>query len=915
MVSAILATKLFIPTPPKELVSRQRLIEKLNQGIHKKLTLISAPAGFGKTTLASEWARNLQLDRKNEICVCWLSLAENDNDPTRFLKYIIAALEQGCGTDKGSFQGALNILQSPQQPPIENVLLPIINDIATSSEKIVLFLDDYHLIDSQIIHDALKFLIGNMPPQMHLVISTREDPQFHISRLRAGGQLTDLRATDLRFELSEAINFLNQITGLNLTKDDVALLETRTEGWIAGLVLAAISLQGNDDPAGFIASFTGSNRLVLDYLAEEVLEHQSAEIQEFLLITSCLDRLCRSLCDSLTGKTNSQKILESLENANMFIIPLDDERHWYRYHHLFKDLLRSHLQQSHPEKIPAIQGKASHWFNRNGFIDEAIEFALAAGDFDKAVELIESIADVVWIKGELKKLADWLSAIPEEKLYTKPNLCIFHASSLFIVGQQDEARISLQIAEKKIGFQEIAIPDRHDQIMASGENRSMIGRIAATRAMMGFYLGDIPNQLIQNANLALKYLPEEDLPWRSSVAHALADAQIFIGYLPEAYRTRVEAIEISKATGNNFHLMIGNLKLAVVLRYQGQIHQVLDLCEEQMQFCTSSGMSNPAAIGLLFAIWGEALAEINDLSGALSKAIEGLELAEIGGDIASIGWSYICLVRVLCSRGDLAGAEEIIQMMRATSEEHTIPPWIESMLIARQVRIWLAQGDLDRVTRWVDQIQQGPNAKVTCQNELEYLALARHNIAQAQYDEALRILKSLLAIAQSLSRTSREIETLIQLALAYEGLEETDKSLSALEQALSLAEPRGYLRTFVDEGQPMENLLQKALSKEIAPEYIHQLLAAINVDKARLSAKHAEKTNQSGLIEPLSEREIEVLQLIAEGLTNQEIAAHLFLAPSTVKVHTRNIYRKMGVNHRTQAVKKARGLDLLSASF
>lgn len=914
MASAILATKLFIPAAPQELVARPRLIERLNQGLQHKLALISAPAGFGKTTLASEWANILQQDRMNEFRVCWLSLDEKDNDPTRFLTYMIAALNRGSGTDPDSFLGALDLLHSPQPPPIEIVLFQIINDIAASPHRIILFLDDYHLIDSPAIDDVLSFLLGNAPPQFHLVITTREDPQFPTSRLRAGGQITDIRAVDLRFEPSEAAAFLNRVMGLNLAADDVALLETRTEGWIAGLQLAAISLQGREDPGGFIKSFTGSNRLVLDYLIEEVFENQAPEIQDFLLRTSCLDRLCGSACDALTETNTGQENLEMLENANLFIVPLDNQRHWYRYHHLFRDFLRSSFLQSQPDSAASLHKKASDWFKQNGLIDEAIDYALQADDFEKAIDLIESIADAVWIKGEHNKLEDWLDAIPREILRNVPNLCIFHASSLFSAGHHEKAENILQSVEQKINYQEIANPDREKELSISDEHRSMVGRIAAIRVMMGFYRGVPPSQLIQTAKLALKYLPDEDLPWRSFVAHPLADAQIFIGDIPEAFRTRVEAIEISKAAGNNFLLMMGYLKLAIVLRYQGQIHQVLDLCDEQLQFSTASGMSNPVAIGLLNAIWGEALAENNDLSGALSKATKGLELAERGGDIAVIGWSYICLVRVLCSRGDLRGAEEIINLMKTTTQEHTIPPWIESMLIARQIRIWIARGDHHRAARWANQLRLSPNTEINNQNELEYLALARLYRARNQQEEALQLLNSMLMTIKKYGWTSREIEIGIQIALSYEDMKETDQALDALEEALNLARPTGYLRTFVDEGQPMEYLLQKALSRGIAPDYTSRILAAFKADAERLATLQAGTTSSSALVDPLSEREIEVLQLIASGLKNREIAERLYLSLNTIKVHTRNIYGKMGVNNRTQAVTRARELGLLSAS-
>jgi len=420
----LLQTKLYIPPVRPELVSRPRLIEQLNKGLHRKLTLISAPAGFGKTTVVSDWIR------QSEIPVAWLSLDDGDNDPVQFLTYFIATLEQIDNTIGQTGQG---MLQSPQPPPPEALITALINEIAAVPSQFVLVLDDYHLIEAQAIHDALTFLLEHLPPRMHLIIAAREDPPLSLARLRARGQLTELRATDLRFTSAEAAEFLIQVMDLNLSAEDIAALETRTEGWIAGLQLAAISMQGRADTASLVQSFTGSHRHVLDYLVEEVLEQQSESVQAFLLHTSILDRLTGTLCDAVTGQDNGRATLEILDRANLFIVPLDDERRWYRYHHLFGDLLRQRLRQTQSEQVPTLHNKASEWYEQKGFVDEAIDHALRGECFERAVHLIEAHVDTIWQRGEHAKLRRWLDRLPAEVSSSKPQLCIFRAYYLLLI--------------------------------------------------------------------------------------------------------------------------------------------------------------------------------------------------------------------------------------------------------------------------------------------------------------------------------------------------------------------------------------------------------------------------------------------------------------------------------------------------
>jgi LuxR family maltose regulon positive regulatory protein len=535
MVTPLLQTKLYISPTRPELVPRPRLIERLNAGLRagRRLTLISAPVGFGKTTLVGEWVEKL------EIGAAWLSLDKGDNDLVRFLVYFIAALQTlALSQVEGKVnvgKGAMSALQSPQPPPTEAVLTSLINEIAALSGRIVLVLDDYHLIETRSIHDALAFLLEHLPPQLHLVIATREDPHLPLARLRARGQLTELRAADLRFSASEAAEFLNQVMDLDLSTQDVAALEARTEGWIAGLQLAALALQGTiamrgrKDATGFIKSFTGSHHFVLDYLIEEVLEQQPASVQTFLLQTAVLDQLTGSLCDALTGQGNGQATLEMLQHANLFLVPLDEELRWYRYHHLFSDLLRQRLRQTQPEVILELHQRASEWYEQNGFNDAAIGHALRAEDFQQAAHLVEEQVDAAWQRGEHTKLRRWLAGLPVELVLSRPQLCIFNAWYLFAGGQLDAAEQSLQAAKGALepGDESSAATAPRERDLLTEPGKKLRGRLAAIQAFMGSYRGDLPG-IIQHATQALEYLPQQD-SWRGPAAMALGDAWALIG--------------------------------------------------------------------------------------------------------------------------------------------------------------------------------------------------------------------------------------------------------------------------------------------------------------------------------------------------------------------------------------------------
>ena len=968
MSETLLQTKLYIPPLQPNLVKRPHLIDQLNQGLQlgHKLSLISAPAGFGKTTLASEWLADLAANppahsqSQNPIPefpnrFAWITLDEGDSDLAQFLAYIIAAVQRAAGpnqvgTDAAIGDGALDMLQSPQ-PPVTAVLTTLINDIAAIPGKIILALDDYHVINSlpfdapisvdasasvapstsvdasTDVDGALAFLIEHLPQNLHLVIATRDDPQLPLARLRARGQLSELRALDLRFSSSEAAEFLNQVMDLDLHEEDIAALESRTEGWIAGLQLAAISMQGQKDTAALVKSFTGSHRYVLDYLIEEVLEQQPASVQDFLLQTAVLKRMNGSLCDALRygespgtaeGTADGQAVLEMLERANLFIVPLDEKRYWYRYHHLFSDLLRRRLQQQRPDLVPVLEIRASEWYEENGTADEAVAYAMQAGDFERAVRLLDKEAAAVWERGAYTKLRRWVAKLPAELVCARPRLCIIHAEDLLLSGRQEAAEEMLQAAER-------SLTHGVDQAFsaADSERIQLLGSVAATRAFLAFSRGDVPG-IMRYSRQALDDLPEQDSVWRSSAAGAIGDAHIIVGDMAAAQQVHLEAMRASQAAGNIYISLINGTKLAITLRNRGRLEETIESCRQQLQAASDNGLSGSAVAGWLLAVWGETLAELNDLDGALQQTESGAALTALGGhgeDVAMFGWSNLCLIRVYFSRGDLVAAEEIIHRLEVFDRRSDVPPWISSMTAAWQARLWLAQDKLENAVQWAQERGLGNGRyhaslqETTFFSLFDYVVLARLLLAQGRVDEVTDLLARLLETAEAGDQVTRVIEIHILRSLAFQAAGDLDEAMAAFGQALSLAEAQGFMRIFVDEGPPMAGLLQEAAARGVAPDYVPRLLSVFPPAAAPktvlFDTGSAIRIPHSEFLEPLSDRELEILRLIAAGLSNQEIASRLFLSLNTVKAHTRNIYGKLDVHSRMQAVATARAAGIL----
>jgi LuxR family maltose regulon positive regulatory protein len=892
MATVILATKLYIPPPPPKVVLRPHLIERMNEGIHHKLTLISAPAGFGKTTLLSEWIASCGRP------VAWLSLEDGDNDLSRFLTYLVAAL-QTISASIGA--GALAALQSPQPPSTESILTALLNEIAALPDHFVLVLDDYHVIDTKPVENALTFLLEHLPPQIHLVIATREDPPLLLARYRARGQLTELRAADLRFTPTEATEFLNQVMGLALSTEDIAALETRTEGWIAGLQLAAISMHGHQDPASFIKSFTGSHHFVLDYLIEEVLQQQSESIQTFLLRTSILDRLCGPLCDavmgspSASGQETGQETLEYLEHANLFIVPLDNERRWYRYHHLFAELLRQRLHQSESSGngeggLAEYHIRASRWYEDHRLEIEAFQHAAAANDIELAERIIEGKGIPLHFRGAVAAILNWLASLPTTVLDARPSLRVRFATLSLVAGQTTDVEEKLQAAEAAIAaVLQGAEPDN--------KTRDLIGQIATSRATLALTHYQ-PETMITQARRALEYLPPDNLLSRFRANWTMGMAYQFRGERSAAGRVYAEALSIAQAAGNILNTSLATLCLGQIKELDNQLYPAAEAYRRSLQLLGddySPPSASEAYLGLarIFYEW-------NDLDAAEQYGQQGLQLARTYDRVIDrFIFSEVFLARLKLARGDVAGAAAMLaeaeQSVRQNNFVHRIPD-----VASAQVIVLLHQGNLAAA------------AQLAQTHELP-ISQARVLLAQGDPSAALAVLEPLRQQMEAKDWQDERLKVMVLQAVALQAHGEKEKAIQLLGEALALAEPGGFIRIFVDEGAPMAQLLLEAASHGVMPEYIGKLLAVFEAEKRKSEDKPdlLPVSPAQPLIEPLSQRELKILQLIAQGLSNREIGERLFLALDTVKGHNRKIFDKLRVQSRTEAIARARELGLL----
>lgn len=901
MSGGLLLTKLYVPPSRPSLVPRPHLIEKLNTGLSGKLTLICAPAGFGKTTLVAHWGE--QLNEAQVWYFGWLSLDENDNEVERFFTYLVAALQK---IDGRFGQSTLELLQASPTDDIQFILTDLLNSLAHAPRSILLVLDDYFHINNPAIHDGIQFLLDYAPPGFHLLLLSRAEPPLPLARLRARRQMTEIRQDDLRFTPAEVHHFLNRLMALDLPETAVAALEKRTEGWIAGLQMAALSMQGRADLDHFIRDFTGSHRYIFDYLTEEVLAGQPAEIREFLLQTAVLDRLCAPLCNALLDVSNSQQILQQLEAANLFLMPLDDERRWYRYHQLFADLLRQQLRRGHPERRSRLHARASRWFEQAGFTDEAIQHALAAADYERAAGLVAAYSQLLVHHGEMNKLLSWIGRLPAEWQRRHPQLIFNHAWALLF--QRNAQAMEATLAH---------LPDEVANSLPYSAYLLVLRGIAATRR--GHTAEAIA--LSEEAERQLVALAPDQINLSMRGVSALV--------LANEYRRRESvraahyyqtAASLSRESGNLIAFLTAVRDRGRFLLEQGQLHQAaavfLEGIQSEQRWVEKLGTQERKLLAAapIHASLAQLYYEWNRLDEAEAYLVEALRLLALVGPV-NHSQGLTTLARLRLAQGDVAAVPPLLaqlETMQETAGNRYTRRWL-AIAVAEVTCALYREAPTPALQLALEQSLSGlvnePLGSEPRDDEpLAVLAQAGVLLALARPAIALSLIESVAEQMQENGRHGLWLSTTMLRCRAQQQLGERENALLSLEQALSTAEPSGYVRLFVDGGQPMAELLQTAVQQNIQPNYAAALLAFFPDAEAPIP-----RPLQS-TIEPLSPREIEVLQLIAQGLTNREIAHKLVIAPSTAKRHTANIYNKLGVSNRAEATAKAYELGLIHSA-
>lgn len=887
----IIHTKLYIPPVRPDWVPRPRLKSLLNMGLERKVTLVSAPAGYGKTTLLSTWVDSSR-GKAGAPRFGWLTLEESDNDPARFMAYLNAALikmEPELGV------GATNALRAPNPPFIESVMGALVNGIDSLPEtdyqqKLVLILDDYHVIHEQSIHRAIDYLLEHMPKKMHLVLATRSDPPLDLALLYGRGSIYEIHQSDLSFTFEEACDYL--VSNLEITCEDVATLVNKTEGWIAGLQMAVASMRGRDGVHVFVDSFAGTNRRIEDYLMQQVLVNQTVEMEEFLIESSILSRLSGDLCNAITGRKDGEQILNRLEQENLFILPLDDRRRWYRFHTLFADLLRERLSRSAPERARILHRSASSWYQEQGMLDEAVDHSLAAGDYERAVDLIEAIAENTWGLGEHARLQQWLDAIPVEMVRARPRLGVFYALVLFTLGKNRDAHLWLQNAQESL-----------DSMLDDGD-AGKYGMVKAARAYIGFAEGDL-GAVIRDSRLALERLPVESFTWRSIANYTLGLALRLTGDIKAAGEPLQKASSAGRLAGLNYIALVADLNRAICRLQQGQLKLGVDILKHALKLADEKGMLLTPIAGLLSAYLGNIYTEWYRLDEAKELLERGLRLCERDKDVNALALCYVFLYRALQARGEYDGASDIAARIERLAWDRGALPWFQAWMAAWRARFFISQGNIERAAHLLDERGLKAGDEPTYLQELEYIALAELLAAQKKFGEAQRLLAKLLASALGGGRMGRVIDVLNLQALTYQATNDIQSALVPLAHALELGEAEMYTLSFVQYGKPMARLLYKAVQKRVSTQYAGRLLAIMAFD-GTTSRMNLTPT----IVEPLSGREIEILKLVAAGFSNQEIAQNLMVSLNTVKAHNRNIFAKLGAKNRTEAVARGRELGI-----
>ncbi|NMB90004.1 MAG: hypothetical protein GYA17_16730 [Chloroflexi bacterium] len=881
MEPPLIATKLYLPRPHADAIPRPRLVARLNELPGCRLALLSAPAGFGKTTLLSQWLR------QQSIPAGWVTLDEDDDSPAALSRYLAAGWQSAL---PGVGETALAMLAATPPAPVEDALIALLNELAGRRQAAILVLDDYHAIRSPAAQAALAFMLRHLPPEACLVLSSRTRPSLSLARLRGQGQALQLDENDLRFTLEEAAQLLRRAARQDFGEDEVAALVQRCEGWVAALQMTAAGLRAQPAAAGLAECAAAGDRQVMDYLLEEVFQRQTEDVQQFLLQTALLKRLSGPLCDALTGRSDGQAVLEALEGANLFLAPLDAERRWYRYHALFARLLQARLRRRGAWDVPALYRRAATWCQAQGLYAEALEYALLAGDPEWAAQLLEEHEDELQVKVDRVVVARWLQQLPEHVLRARPALCILAAAVFSAAGEITAAGGWLDVAEKA-------------PVLPAGVR----GKICALRAYIAHYGGDERTALDQS-HCALEHLPEADFLWRGGVATLMGDLLTLRGDLGAAYQAYAAATGPVQRSGNLFVVLNNDLKLVQNLRLRGRLRQALEGGQAALARAGAGGYGQASIAGGFHALLGEIYCEWRQPEAALEHARRAVELSEPGAYVVLQAVSLLSLCKVRTARGELLQASQVMERLEKLAAGPALPPWMAAQAAAWKARLWMAQaGDdpaqLEGIRSWLQEQRDrardwGPAGLI------EYdLALARLLVAQGRLAQASGRLQDALGQVEAAGWVDRQIEVLALQAVVHAQAGDRAAALGCLERAFDPAIPQEYIQTFLWPGEPMAQLLRQATAARVAPQWCGRLLAAFPSTAAPVQG-----------VEPLSERELEVLRLMAAGASNQEIARRLFISLPTVKYHNTNIFGKLGVSNRVQAINRARAMGLLSAA-
>jgi LuxR family maltose regulon positive regulatory protein len=899
MARPVIATKLYVPKLRRGLVARPRLTERLRRAAESRLTLVSAPAGFGKTTLLAEW---LGGTAGEDRCLAWLSLDSADNEPASFWTYVVTALRTAV---PGVGSGVLELIAASPMPT-ELVLTTMVNELAAAPGDVWLVLDDFHLVDSPDVGDGMAFLLEHLPPRVHVVVSTRADPDLPLSRWRVRGELVEIRAADLRFTSDEAAAYLHEATGLDLATEDVAALEERTEGWIAALQLAALSLQGRDDVGGFIARFTGNDRYVVDYLAEEVLQHQSDSVRSFLLSSAVLDRLTGPLCDAVTGREDGTDMLIALERANLFLVPLDERREWYRYHHLFADVLRARMLSEQPEQVPLLHRRASGWYERHDLTEDAVRHALVGRDFDGAAHLMELAVPMIRRNRQDAMMVGWLKALPDHTVRLSPVLSVFYGWMLMVSGDLDSGASRLDDAERALA----TAPDGSAPTWADTEElHTLPATIAVYRASLAQARGDVTGTA-EHARRARELAGDDDHLARAGAAGFLGLAAWATGDVATARETFAEVVTSLHAAGNLVDELGSTIVLADMWLAAGRPGEARRLYRRALQLAESQGMPVPRATADLHV----GLSELDCEAGDLESARQHLEIAAALGERASTienryRW-FVSMGRVTEVGGDAEGALDLLDQ----AEQRYVRGFFPDVrpIAAMKARARIAMGSLSEAAEWAREQGVSVTDDASYLSEFDHLTLVRLHIVRHRahpdtetLEGALHLLDRLAEAADASGRDGSLLEIRVVQALALDAQGHRARALDVLGTGWAAApDPDGYVRLFLDEGAPMLELLRDCEASGVAGDHPRRLLSLSGASDPRQRSARSRA-------DALSERELQVLRLLDSELSGPEIARELFVTQNTLRTHTKHIFTKLGVTSRRAAVRRARERGLM----